>query len=228
MGEGKWSSVPGMVWVGSHAMIPCPDCGTLKRAEARQCKQCQYAATRSLVNYDLVQIDGEPCRFLPLTKGMYSIVDAGFYDHLMQWRWSVLECKNKTIAYYALRHANKSDLGSRENIFMHQQIMSAGVMEVDHKNRNGLDNRRSNLRLCTQSQNIGNTRVRKNTKTGFKGVSPQSLGSKFVAKINIDNVQTYLGSFDTPEEAAHVYDRAALEKWGEFAWLNFPEDGRGR
>jgi HNH endonuclease/AP2 domain len=222
---GKWSSVPGMVWIGSHAMIPCPDCGTLKRAEARQCKQCQYAATRSPVSYELVQIDGEPCRFLPLTKGVYAIVDADLYDHLMQWNWSVLVCRSKTITYYAIRHRRGNESCSRKNILMHQQITKAGVMEVDHINHNGLDNRRSNLRKCVQQQNAGNTRMRTNNTSGFKGVSWSKASKKWLVTITDHGVQKHLGLFDDPEEAAGVYDDAAIKVFGEFAWLNFPLGG---
>lgn len=219
----RMASNPNAVWVSSHAMIPCPDCGTLKRIEARQCKQCQYAASRSPLNYDLVQVGGENCRLVPLTKGLYSIVGESDYDWLMSYNWYSLQGTRGI--HYACRHYLKEENGPRRQIFMHQQIMQVlGVGEVDHINHNGLDNRRSNLRLCTQQQNSGNTRPRSNNKSGFKGVSWNATAKKWMAVIQFNGEHTYLGIFSDPKDAARAYDAAALKSYGEFAWLNFPEE----
>jgi len=93
---------------------------------------------------------------------------------------------------------------------------------VDHVNRDGLDNRRENLRPATNSQNQMNARMHSNNTSGFKGV--QRCGRlTWKAHIKLDSRRLHLGTFDTPQEAAHAYDEAAAHYFGEFARPNFPE-----
>jgi len=87
-------------------------------------------------------------------------------------------------------------------------------VEVDHKNGDPLDNRRQNLRLCTHAQNQHNTGLSCVNTSGFKGVSKR--GKRWKAQIRINGKQTYLGTYDTPEEAGAAYDAAALKVQGEF------------
>lgn len=89
----------------------------------------------------------------------------------------------------------------------------------DHKNGDGLDNRRENLRVATKGQNNVNRPVK--NATGFRGVSRRPR--YFVAYICIDGRGFHLGCFKTPEQAARAFDAAALAHWGEFARLNFPK-----
>ena len=95
-------------------------------------------------------------------------------------------------------------------------------MQVDHKNRNGLDNRRDNLRLATHGQNLANSKT--HSESGFKGVEKNK--HRFYASISIDGKTKKLGGYDTPEEAARAYDEAALEQFGEFARINFSKGAR--
>ena len=95
-------------------------------------------------------------------------------------------------------------------------------MEVDHINHNTLDNRRCNLRLATHGQNMANSRPNKGRK--YKGVW-QIMGKYWVAFIGKNKKQIYLGSFSTPKLAAKAYDEAARKKFGEYACLNFPNEG---
>lgn len=108
---------------------------------------------------------------------------------------------------------------------MHRLITNApSGMDVDHINHNGLDNRRSNLRVCPHRYNLANQRPRRGVRSSrFKGVYRHSVTGRWKANIGIRNRTIYLGTFDTEIEAAAEYDRAALEAWGEFALLNFPE-----
>lgn len=92
--------------------------------------------------------------------------------------------------------------------------------EIDHRDRNKLNNRIENLRPCTSSQNKGNIQLLPTNTSGYRGVSLNSRSQKWHAQIKIHGNQTYLGRFDTPEEAALVYNEAAIEHFGEFAFLN--------
>ena len=92
--------------------------------------------------------------------------------------------------------------------------------EIDHKNRVKTDNRIENLRPATSSQNKGNIQLLRNNTSGYRGVSLNARSGKWHAQIKIHGVQTYLGRADTPEQAAAIYNAAALEHFGEFAYLN--------
>jgi len=104
-------------------------------------------------------------------------------------------------------------------LYLHRVIMAAddGV-KVDHRDRDGLNNRRSNLRIATLSQNNANS-FRPANRAGFRGVV--AVGKKWRAQIRRDGARVYLGLYETPEDAARTYDRAAREAHGEFATLNF-------
>jgi len=105
---------------------------------------------------------------------------------------------------------------------MHQLLMAPPPgMVVDHIDGNGLNNRRANLRICTPQQNRRNTRPRHKT-SAFLGVSRR--GDKYAARIKHHGREFHLGLFKDEIEAAKARDRKAKELFGQFAWLNFPED----
>ena len=91
---------------------------------------------------------------------------------------------------------------------------------VDHENGNGLDNRRTNLRIATTSQNNRNTALRSTNSSGYKGVSWNNENQRWKAQIQTDGTKTFLGYFDDLLDAAQAYNDAALEQHGEFARLN--------
>lgn len=104
---------------------------------------------------------------------------------------------------------------------MHRRIMKAKKGEyVDHINHNPRDNRKSNLRLCTNSENNMNRYLQSNSKTGYKGVSWSIVGNCWRAYIKVRGQQLHLGYFDTKEQAALAYNEAALVHHGAFAILN--------
>lgn len=94
-------------------------------------------------------------------------------------------------------------------------------LDTDHINRNGLDNRKENLRLCTIKQNSYNAKLSKRNSSGYKGVS-KTWNGKWRARIRVNDIEKHLGVFFTSKEAAQVYDNAAQKYYGEFANLNFP------
>lgn len=120
---------------------------------------------------------------------------------------------------YAYADIRKS--GRRITVKMHRLILNAppGV-QVDHVDGNGLNNVRSNIRLATPSQNTGNRRLSVCNTTGYKGVSWDKGTGKWRARIKLNDKERHLGLFNDPWEAAQAYNHAALEQWGEFAYLN--------
>lgn len=145
---------------------------------------------------------------ISLTQGMIAIVDDEDYEELSKHKWHFM----KVHAGYAARN------NSYKIQYMHRLIASAGDgMVVDHINGNTLDNRRCNLRVCSQSQNTKNKGIRKGKKT--KGVSLRKSG-RWSARIFSDGVSFHIGTFDTEEEAADAYKAESLRLHGEFSSLN--------
>ncbi|MBL0320674.1 MAG: HNH endonuclease [Alphaproteobacteria bacterium] len=143
---------------------------------------------------------------ITLSKGFVCIVDDDDYEYLSQYRWHSMKGK---VRVYASRSYKRSQ------IIMHRELMNPPIgFVVDHINGNTLDNRRSNLRICTHSQN--NVNVKQKNKTGYKGVKLEN--GKWVARIQIT-----IGTFASAEEAARAYDKASKSLHGEFAALNFPQ-----
>lgn len=156
-------------------------------------------------------------RLIPLTQGKFAIVDAEDYDRLSQHKWYAAKAKTGT-TFYACRARG------RTTVNMHREIMRAPKgMICDHKNHNGLDNHKSNLRLCTSSQNARNQQARAGCTSKYKGVCWHKKHKKWQARITCNGNHMHLGSFDNQIDAAVAYDRRAIEVFGEFAWLNFPQ-----
>lgn len=155
---------------------------------------------------------------IPLTKGKVAIVDDSDFEQLSRFNWSAKDAKNNN-KFYAHRSVW---LGTHQTtILMHVQI--TGHLMTDHRNGDGLDNRRENLRPCSNAQNQHNRSLNKNSTTGFKGVTFDKESGNFRARINVDGKRKNLGRFRAAIDAAHTYDKAAKLLYGEFARLNFPE-----
>ncbi|MHC4889112.1 MAG: HNH endonuclease, partial [Planctomycetota bacterium] len=162
-----------------------------------------------------IKNEAEGYGLIPLTQGKFAIVDVEDYDWLIQYKWHACKCKN---TFYAGR------VEGGKTIRMHREIMRAPKgLVCDHINHNGLDNRKSNLRLCTNAQNCYNQRASASGTSKYKGVSWHKCSSKWSARIRCDGKFYNLGDFDDQMEAAMVYDDKAVELFDEFACLNFPE-----
>jgi len=166
---------------------------------------------------------------IPLTQDKVAVVDEVDAD-LVNFKWSVVRQGRKSNPiWYAVRDSRMGR--GKPNIRMHRVILERMIgrslkknEETDHKNHDGRDNRRSNIRLATKSENLRNQRVQGKSKSSqFKGVWWHKRDEKWSAAIQ-GGTRTWLGYFDTEEDAARAYDAEAKVRYGLFAVLNFPED----
>ena len=156
---------------------------------------------------------------IPLTRGMVALVDDEDYEQLAAKKWYALNCGGKGTHFYA-RHAWMKG-GKWHQVLMHRLIIDApNGMHVDHINGNGLDNRRCNLRLATQAQNVRNTQAPR-TITGFYGVRESLNRRGYRAYLPSDTERTELGWYRNAEDAARMYDAAAHLIGDEFHPRNF-------
>lgn len=145
------------------------------------------------------------------------LVDDENFEELNHFRWNLKRHPGVTYVVRPIRLAGKTVSW----IKMHRQILNQTDPHklVDHINHDGLDNRKQNLTVCTQSQNKKNYKVRRN---GYKGIAFTDDKKRYRARIMSDGKLTNLGTFDTELEAAVVYDFYATLYHGQFACLNFP------
>ena len=148
-----------------------------------------------------------------------ALVDEEDYELVMTRKWHLLAGKRPDTVYAATSFRYPD--GGSSKIKMNTFITGWQRM-TDHINGDGLDNRRSNLRPATDTQNQGNRKPTYGKSSRYKGVS-RVAGGKWRASIMSDYKSRNLGHFRTEIEAALVYDAAAREVFGEFAWPNFPD-----
>ena len=139
-----------------------------------------------------------------LTQDKVALVDDADFEWLNQRKWHFN-------GQYACRTEN------RKTIYMHKLLVSS-KSEVDHKDGDGLNNQRSNLRECTSSQN--NMNMKSFAKSGFKGVYPVKGRGIYQVKLGTRTKKIFVGNFVDILEAARAYNKAAIEHYGEFARLN--------
>ena len=147
---------------------------------------------------------------IPLSKGQVALIDKEDLDKVNDCGWYATYDKvGKTF------YAKTGTHGTR--IPMHRLILNANEDQtVDHSDHNGLNNRKKNIRLCTQSQNCMNKRGQLNNSSGYKGVSYHKRKNKYQATIMANRKQMYIGSFCTASEAHVAYQKKAQELFGSF------------
>jgi hypothetical protein len=153
---------------------------------------------------------------IKLGNGKVALIDDEDWPRVYRRIWYAVKAERTEYAATNIHHG-----GKRTIRLMHRFLMNATdpKVVVDHKNRNGLDNRKENLRMATTAQNVVNAEKKRGKFTSkYKGVSRD--GKKWRAQIKINRKAHNLGSYDTEEEAAIVYNERALALWGEFAKLN--------
>lgn len=162
---------------------------------------------------------------IKLTQGKVALVDDADFDWLNQWKWFVLKDK---YTYYARRNLPAGINGKRSSILMHRLILGVTdfQIEVDHKDHNGLNNQRNNLRQASKSENLANQVSHRETSSKYLGVS--LVKSKYKdriyftwrAQIAKDGVKFHLGCYKTEIEVALAFNNGAKKIHGEFACLN--------
>lgn len=200
----------------------CPDCGVFKAKTSAKCITCYTNHLHPPTDPSPYTVEGQPARRLPLTKEMYSFVDESLYEFLARWRFWAQICDGRPYAMTTCVFTDLDGVERRDEIKLHDIILgTSSSLRVDHANRDTLDNRFSNLRPgCTARENSANRKM-KLGKSGYIGVWPD--GKAFSVFISGTKRRKYVGRFPTALEGAVARDIAALEAYGEFAVLNFPD-----
>lgn len=143
-------------------------------------------------------------------------IDIGDIGKVSPFYWRRLRRNNSDRPGYAVAKTYVN--GQRILIYMHRLLIDAPKgMEVDHIDGDGLNNTRENLRLATRQQNLANTRISRTNKSGYKGVSWDSVRNKWTAHIEINGRSINLGRFSEIQDAVAAYQSSAKNLFGQFA-----------
>jgi hypothetical protein len=155
---------------------------------------------------------------IPLTQGQFALVDDADYAAVSAFKWCALRDRRNV---YAVRGVKKSP-GVRTLLRLHSFLMP-GIPQIDHRDGNGLNCQRDNLRPATGSQNARAARRKQiGRSSAFRGVSWDKAEDCWRARIWVGGRNLSLGCFVKEDEAAQAYDRASRQHFGEFAAPNFP------
>lgn len=154
---------------------------------------------------------------IQLTQGKVALVDDEDFEYLNQFKWCA---QQEGHTFYAARQSPRINKKSK-TIRMHRAIMNPpNNMHIDHKDHNGLNNCRSNLRICYQRENQINVNRRSDNTSGYKGVCWHNGAQKWASRIKVNGKDIHLGVFTDIKDAALAYNKAAVKFFGEFALLN--------
>jgi len=176
------------------------------------CKECRGVKGTRRHDVSIVDVGIAGCVGIPLTRGYVAIVDECDAD-LINRKWSA-----------SSRNADIYATSSNSREYLHRTIMQrilgrelTAIERVDHIHGNTLDNRRSELRLCSHTQNIRNAKLSKRNTSGYKGVSWDKRTKSWASAIRVNKKTIHLGRYSTPQEAHEAYKQAAIKYFGEFA-----------
>jgi hypothetical protein len=203
-----------MLWVCTNALgMP----GKLTPVEPAGCCRPYRKRRTPPVRLAPPEVADKSVRYVPLTKGLFALVDTADRERVSRYTWCASGTGKRMYAY-------RNDHG--RTVAMHRFLTNCPKgMVVDHIDGNGLNNRQSNLRVCTQQQNLYNSRP-KGKSSKYKGVCRDKAKNKWVVHIWYNRRNIFVGRFDDEIEAARAYDRKAYEFFGEYAYLNFPQEIR--
>jgi hypothetical protein len=177
---------------------------------------------RRVKRHAVVQPQDQSYKIIPLTQQQNALVSTKDFKRLSQWNWCA-GWNHRTKTFYAQRSVGSSRKPGRRTVYMHQEIMGGLCDHIDPSQT--LDNRRSNLRRCTEAENVRNQKMRRTNASGFRGVwrhkQRGKLTNKWRSSVTVNRRKIHLGLFLSKEEAACAYDRAAKKFHGKFASLNF-------
>lgn len=157
-----------------------------------------------------------------LSSRGFTMVDDDDFERFGHLSWNP---SPRLYTTYVMKSAWDRITSRAYTLLLHREIMEApDDVLVDHIDGNGLNNQRSNLRLCDKTLNCANSRFRRDGRSQFKGVSWCHTTARWRATIRVRNCQIHIGRYDDDRVAAKAYDKAASSYFGEFARLNFPED----
>ena len=155
------------------------------------------------------------CVCIPLTKGYHTVIDIADYDLVVRYKWYVAISRHGNP--YAM-HKVITDHGKHRNKALHSLLVE-GL--VDHRDRDSLNNRRSNLRPCTRAENSRNCKRSNLKKTSkYHGVCWNKAKKKWIAQIHLNNTSIHIGHFTDEVAAAYAFNEAAKKYHGQFASLN--------
>lgn len=155
-------------------------------------------------------------KIISLTKGRVAFVDDDDFDYLCKESWHCTGLPNRQYV-----SCSRRDDDAKKTIYMHRLIMNAPVgMDVDHINGNRFDNRKANLRVCTRSNNLMNRGKGEGLSSIYKGVCFCINTGRWRAIIRVNGKSKCLGRYDTEEQVAIAYNKAAADYFGEFSRLN--------
>jgi len=183
----------------------------------------QLKARRKLKPHELmvVKVDDHGKKYVEvlLTQNKKALIDYMDYKVVSKHKWHTH--KSSDILYAGTNLYSKEKNRNQTKILMHSLILGENL--IDHKNGNGLDNRRSNIRACTISQNRANSSKAKGTSSKYKGVFWRDADKKWFAQTSKNHKRYYIGKFENASDAAKAYDNFARKLYGDFAKLNFPD-----